>query len=116
MTAVLCTSSFHHYPNPAPAAREMARVLSPGGRLVIADACGDWRIVRVAESVPSLVEPGHVGIYRSDELAGFLSAAGLQPVARRFLWERAFQFLKAVKPEGAGLDQARGRARAPMAW
>ncbi len=99
VTAVLCTSSFHHYPDPAAAAREMGRVLTPGGRLVIADPCADRPIVRVADRVLRLVEPGHVGIYRSEQLVGFLTAAGLRPLARRFLWERAFQFLKAVRSE-----------------
>jgi ubiquinone/menaquinone biosynthesis C-methylase UbiE len=98
MTAVLCTSSFHHYPEPAAAVREMARVLRPEGRLVIADPCADRRAVRVADRVLRALEPGHVGMYRSDQLRAFLEAAGLRPVARRFLWERAFQFLKAVKP------------------
>lgn len=36
-TAVLCTTSLHHYPRPEKAAREMARVLAPGGRVVIGD-------------------------------------------------------------------------------
>jgi len=99
VTAVLCTSSLHHYPDPIGAMREMARVLRPGGRLVIADACADRAIVRVADRALRLVEPGHVRIYRHDELAGFLTAVGLRPVARRFLWDRSFQFLKAVKPE-----------------
>ncbi len=102
MTAVLCTSSFHHYPDPVGAAHEMARVLRPEGRVVIADPCADRRAVRVADRVLRVVEPGHVAMYRSDQLRDFLEEAGLRPVARRFLWERAFQFLKAVKPEPTG--------------
>src|SRR5437016_5912604 len=31
-TALLCTTSFHHYSDPASAVREMARVLGRGGR------------------------------------------------------------------------------------
>lgn len=36
-TAVLCTSVTHYLDNPDPALAEMARVLIPGGRLVIGD-------------------------------------------------------------------------------
>jgi ubiquinone/menaquinone biosynthesis C-methylase UbiE len=42
-TAVLSTTALRHFDDPARAAREMARVLRPGGRMVVADflACGD---------------------------------------------------------------------------
>jgi ubiquinone/menaquinone biosynthesis C-methylase UbiE len=48
-TAVLCTSSFHHYPNPAQAVREMARVLTSGGRLVLGDIYSDRPLMRVLD-------------------------------------------------------------------
>ena len=35
--AVLCTNSFHHYPQPAGTLREIRRVLRPGGRAVLID-------------------------------------------------------------------------------
>jgi ubiquinone/menaquinone biosynthesis C-methylase UbiE len=34
-TAVITTTAFHHFPAPAASVREMARVLAPGGRLII---------------------------------------------------------------------------------
>lgn len=40
-SAVLCTASFHHYPNPRKALAEMARVLDQHGRIVIADGVAD---------------------------------------------------------------------------
>lgn len=40
-SAILCTNAFHHYPDPVRAIREMARLLAPGGRLVIGDASAD---------------------------------------------------------------------------
>src|SRR5207247_11185257 len=48
-TAVLCTSSFHHYPDPEASVREMARVLGPGGRIVIGDGSADRWEARLAD-------------------------------------------------------------------
>lgn len=48
-TAILCTASFHHYPDPARALAEMARVLAVDGRLVLADATADLRLARAVD-------------------------------------------------------------------
>jgi SAM-dependent methyltransferase len=50
-TAVLCTASFHHYPNPRRALAAMARVLDLDGRLVIADGVGDILSARIADRI-----------------------------------------------------------------
>jgi ubiquinone/menaquinone biosynthesis C-methylase UbiE len=86
-TAVLCSNSFHHYPDPLSAVLEMTRVLAPAGRLVIGDACADNAMVRVADRFLRRFEPGHVRLYRSGELGGFLRSAGLSRVMRRSLSE-----------------------------
>lgn len=36
---VTCASSFHHHPDPLQSAKEMVRVLKPGGKLLILDMC-----------------------------------------------------------------------------
>lgn len=41
MDVVVCTHSFHHYPDQAAVLREMARVLRPGGRALILDGDRD---------------------------------------------------------------------------
>ena len=84
-TAVLCSNSFHHYPDPLQAVREMARVLAPNGRLVIGDACADLATARVADRLLRWFEPGHVRLYRSTELGSFLHRAGLSQVMLRRL-------------------------------
>lgn len=95
-TAVLCSNSFHHYPEPLQAVREMARVLAPNGRLVIGDACADLATARVADRFLRLFEPGHVRLYRSAELGSFLYRAGLSQVRIRRLSGGGFAIVRGV--------------------
>jgi ubiquinone/menaquinone biosynthesis C-methylase UbiE len=92
-TAVLCSSSFHHYPNPGRALGEMARVLATGGRLVIAEPNADLFAVRVADRLLRRLDRSHVGIYRSRELATLAHAAGLEDVMTRPLGDRGYLIL-----------------------
>jgi len=77
VTAVLCTTAFHHFPRPDGAVREMARVLAPGGRLVIADANADRLAVRVFDLALKALQRSHVRICPPAELVPMLEAAGL---------------------------------------
>ena len=61
----------------------MVRVLADGGRLVIGDPCADLRTVRIADFFLRRFEPGHVRMYRSQELGSFLYEAGLVKVRVR---------------------------------
>lgn len=81
--AVLCERVFQHLTAPARAAREIARVLRPGGRTVVMDADwgsaivhpGDTRIVR--EVVDTLIS-ATTNPYSGRRLQGLLTAAGLE--------------------------------------
>jgi len=95
-TAVLCSNSFHHYPEPERAVHEMARVLASGGRLVIGDACADLMSARVADRILRVIEPGHVRLYRSAELGSFVQAAGLSHVMLRRLSGGGFAIVRGV--------------------
>ena len=95
-TAVLCSNSLHHYPDPDRAVREMTRVLAPGGRLVIGDACSDRTAARVADVFLRRFESGHVRLYRSDELGTFVQAAGLSRVEFRRLSGGGFAIVRGV--------------------
>ncbi|WP_280399462.1 methyltransferase domain-containing protein [Nocardia carnea] len=81
--AVLCERVFQHLTAPARAAREIARVLRPGGRTVVMDADwgsaivhpGDTRVVR--EVVDTLIS-ATTNPYSGRRLQGLLTAAGLE--------------------------------------
>ena len=77
----------------------MARVLAPGGRLVVGDPCADVWTVRVADVFLSRMEPGHIRLYRSDEMASFLSGAGLIKVRARKLLDGAMTIYAGSKPD-----------------
>jgi ubiquinone/menaquinone biosynthesis C-methylase UbiE len=96
-TAVLCTTSFHHYPDPERATREMARVLAPDGRLVIGDGCSDRLPARLADLVLRTFQPSHVHLYRSAELEELLGEAGLKPERTELLWNGGYVIMAARK-------------------
>ena len=85
-TAVICTTSLHHYPNPGAAAREFARVLAPGGRVVIGDGTNDSIVSRTFDFLARRFERGHVGLHRVEELRGLLEDAGLESTETRSVW------------------------------
>jgi ubiquinone/menaquinone biosynthesis C-methylase UbiE len=61
---VMCTYSFHHYPNPGAVLSEMRRVLAPGGRLILADPTTAIPLVRqLANFVHLFTKDGTVRIY-----------------------------------------------------
>ncbi|MBV9797594.1 MAG: methyltransferase domain-containing protein [Solirubrobacterales bacterium] len=60
-TAVLCTTAFHHFPRPQQTIVEIARVLAPGGRLLIADANGSHPAVFMLDLMLRIFQRSHVG-------------------------------------------------------
>jgi demethylmenaquinone methyltransferase/2-methoxy-6-polyprenyl-1,4-benzoquinol methylase len=82
-SAVLCSTSIHHYPQPDSAVREMARVLARGGRIAIGDSNPEQLIVRIVDRRLKRDEPGHLGFRSPDEIARFLDEAGFAEIILR---------------------------------
>jgi ubiquinone/menaquinone biosynthesis C-methylase UbiE len=97
-TAVLCTASFHHYPDPERAVAEMARVLDPDGRLVLADGTADSWMARVADRLLRRFDRSHVRLYRNAELVAFMRGGGLDDVVVRSLWSGGYAIVTARRP------------------
>jgi ubiquinone/menaquinone biosynthesis C-methylase UbiE len=99
-TAVLCTTSLHHYPRPERAASEIARVLAPGGRAVIGDGTSDAVLMRVADFLLRKFEPGHVRFHRVEDLRRMLEEAGLESTEARSVWRGTYGLALARKAGG----------------
>jgi SAM-dependent methyltransferase len=73
--------SAHHYASPAAALREAARVLAPGGLLLVSDTIApeDPAQDTFLNCFELLRDPSHVRDHRASEWLAMLAAAGLAP-------------------------------------
>jgi ubiquinone/menaquinone biosynthesis C-methylase UbiE len=78
---VVSNSSFHYWPDPKRALAELARVLRPGGQLVLTDWCGDYITCRLLGLGLRLTGRAHERAYRSAECTALLRDAGYCGVA-----------------------------------
>jgi ubiquinone/menaquinone biosynthesis C-methylase UbiE len=76
---VLCRNSCHHFTEPSEVVREMARVVRPGGSVVIEDmrAPDDPAQREYHETMERLRDPSHTRTLTRGDLRGLLRAAGL---------------------------------------
>lgn len=72
--AVLCSNSFHHYPHPERFFAEVARVLRPGGRLVLRDYTSNdvavWLMNNIELPLARLLGHGDVRIWSRERASG----------------------------------------------
>jgi ubiquinone/menaquinone biosynthesis C-methylase UbiE len=97
-TALVCTTALHHFPEPQQSVDEMARVLAPGGRVVIGDFCRDSPPAKLADPLFRRFEAGHVGLQRMRDIEAMLTVAGLRVTTSRHLWLRAYALVAAERP------------------
>ena len=74
--AVVSSSSFHYWTDPAAALTDIARVLRPGGRLVVTDWCDDYFSCKACDFVLRALNSVHRGAYSTDEIRTLLTSAG----------------------------------------
>ena len=75
---VVSTSSFHYWPDPVGALREIGRVLAPGGRVIITDWCDDFLACRLCDLGLRFFNPAHHRSYSRAECAALLADAGYE--------------------------------------
>ena len=73
---VLCSDSFHHYPDPRAVLAEVSRVLSPGGVLLLGDCTAPGAVRGLMNLLLPRSREGDVRLYGRKELRGLLDAAG----------------------------------------
>jgi ubiquinone/menaquinone biosynthesis C-methylase UbiE len=92
------STALHHFPDPQRSIDEMARVLRPGGRLVIGDACRDTLATKLADPLCRRFEEGHVGLQRKRDVEAMLTRAGLRVTSSRRIWLRIYALVGAERP------------------
>ncbi|MGH8127080.1 MAG: class I SAM-dependent methyltransferase [Gammaproteobacteria bacterium] len=80
--AVITTSALHYFDEPAAAIGEMARVLAPGGRLIITDWCRDFFVMFLCEHWLRIRKHPLGRVLNMQELTAYIEAAGLQVETR----------------------------------
>lgn len=97
-TAIVTTTALHHFPDPAASASEMARVLAPGGRIVVGDFFRDKLPARMGDTVLRRFERGHVGLQSRSGIEELLADAGIRVTRSRPIWFGLYAFVAGLKP------------------
>ncbi len=74
---VVSRYAFHHFVDPPPVLREMARVCRPGGRIVVCDLAPDPRKADAFNAVERLRDASHAGALPVTSLIGLFAQTGL---------------------------------------
>ena len=80
--AIICSNSFHHYPNPQKFFNSAKKVLKPGGRLILQDYTASkfvlWIMNHAEMPFANLMGHGDVSAYSLDQVQQFCDVADLK--------------------------------------
>jgi SAM-dependent methyltransferase len=87
---VTCRIAAHHFPALLPVVREVARVLRPGGSLIVQDILGHdgEELAAFILEIERRRDPSHVRAYRQLEWTAFLRAVGLTVINEAIMSKR----------------------------
>lgn len=79
---IICSNSFHHYPNPQAFFNSARKVLRPGSRMILQDYTASkpmlWLMNHTEMPLANLIGHGDVKAYSLDEIREFCKKAGLK--------------------------------------
>lgn len=83
---VSCRAAFHHFAEPEQVLKEMARVVKPGGEILIADILGNEDATKAAhhDALEQLCDPTHVRCLSKSGFQSLFGATGLDVTSSRF--------------------------------
>ena len=75
---IICTNSFHHYPDPVEVLSVAKKILRNNGLICIADVTTDFLFPRLLNGLLKKTEKAHVSFYNSNQYMEMARKAGLK--------------------------------------
>jgi ubiquinone/menaquinone biosynthesis C-methylase UbiE len=98
--AVICSSSFHHYPQPVASLSEIRRVLKPRASLYLLETCRDgFKLIILHDLLQKTFRNDHIRYYSTGELIRFLEMAGFQEISEILRDQGLFRHGKLITSE-----------------
>ena len=72
----ICANSFHYFPSPMQALKEVLRVLRPGGSFLLLDWCDDYLSCKLCSIWLQLTDPAYCRTYSVHALQSMLEKSG----------------------------------------